>query len=218
LQQQPQQATAATGGWVGGQPVQAAPPTMHQVDPRATMGAIEGATGGGQYPLSQGYSANVTQPTIDEQSTIRLQHSLGQEAFNQRFRTISGLLGKFGAGGGAGEPEKSGPDPQEEAARSAAFARAKSQQGQIARATLDSISDIMAGSGRAGSGIESELKAGAIQGGAGELAETTRQQAESDVERARQIADRNYAGDLTRRGQALGLQQSLLSLIGATMR
>lgn len=106
-----------------------------------------------------------------------------------------------------------GMSADESAARAASFARAKEQAGSTARASLDALYDVMASSGRAGSGAEAAAAGGVVGGAAGDINDFTREQYIQDLDRSRDIADRDYAGDLTRRGQDTSWLQSLLGIL-----
>ena len=98
-------------------------------------------------------------------------------------------------------------------ARAAAFARAKDQAGRIARSALTSISENMAGRGISGSGIDALRSAGSIQSAANPLFDLNTEQMLTDENRAANIADMSYQGDITQRGQDLANRQSFLSLL-----
>lgn len=132
----------------------------------------------------------------------------------QRWKDYIGTLtGKFDSPGQAGGA--TGPDPNEAAARAAAFARAKEQAGSTARAGLDSLYDVMASTGRSGSAVEAGAAGQVAAGTAGDLNDFTREQYIQDLDRSREVSDRNYQGDLTKRGQNMGWLQSLLGLLGS---
>ena len=101
----------------------------------------------------------------------------------------------------------------EHAARAAAFARAKDQASMTARASLNALYDSMASSGQAGSPLEAGLATGVAQRGQGMLGEISRDQALSDAERAADIANRTYQGNITQRGQDMDTRRSLLALL-----
>ncbi len=101
----------------------------------------------------------------------------------------------------------------ENAARTAAFSRAKEQAGQIARSSLTSIAENLAGRNMTGGGLQALRESGAISGAGDQLQELNRDQLISDTNRASDVADRNYQGDITQRGQDLSNRASYLSLI-----
>lgn len=101
----------------------------------------------------------------------------------------------------------------EQDARAAAFSRAKDQAGRIARSSLTTIAEQMAGRGMSGGGIQALREAGAIDGAGSGLIDVTRDQALSDANRAAQISDLTYQGGITQRGQDMAQRQSYLSLL-----
>lgn len=100
-----------------------------------------------------------------------------------------------------------------EDARNAAFSRAKDRAGQIARASLTSIAEEMAGRGIGGSGIEALREAGVIGGAGSSLIDVTRDQAIADAERAGDVNDLIYQGGIQQRGQDLSNRESYLALL-----
>lgn len=113
-----------------------------------------------------------------------------------------------------------GPQANEADARAAAFARAKDQAGQIARSSLTSIAENMAGRNMTGGGLQSLKEAGAIGGAGDSLQNLTRDQLISDNNRAADVSDENYQGaiaqrgqDVTARGQDLANRASYMSLL-----
>lgn len=98
-------------------------------------------------------------------------------------------------------------------ARAAAFARAKDQAGKIARSSLTSIAENMAGRNMSGGGLQALKEAGAIQGSAEPLQELTRDQMISDTNRAADVSDLSYQGAITQRGQDMAGRASYLSLL-----
>ena len=102
--------------------------------------------------------------------------------------------------------------PDVSAARSAAFARAKDQSGQTARAAIDALRGEMAGRGVLGSGIEGGRTAEIVGQAAGGLGEVSREQAIQDAIAAAQYGAMQYGGDITQRGQDLAAQQQRAQL------
>jgi hypothetical protein len=66
-----------------------------------------------------------------------------------------------------------------------------------------------------GASIQALEEAGAIDNAAGSLLDLNRDQAISDVNRSADIADLDYTGRITQRGQDLQNRQSYLSLLGS---
>ena len=118
-----------------------------------------------------------------------------------------GLPGVVGAAGGGGYSGAAGGGiaGQEDAARQAAFARAKDQAGLIGRSAVNSLQNVMGGRGLVGSSIGGQQAAGVINQGATQLGDVNREQAIQDLQNARQRASEQYQGAITQRGQNLGL-------------
>lgn len=168
-----------------------------------------------------GGTPSLTQPGYEAQALQALQNQGQSEYLNQRARLSDASFDKrlgalSGMIGGAGQPwvqHGMGPEGQENAARAAAFARAKEQAGNTANAALASLKGLYEQSGTMGSTMEA-ARAGQIIGGAGaDVNEFTRDQLMSDLARAAQIADMQYQGGITQRGQNLGAQQALFALM-----
>lgn len=133
----------------------------------------------------------------------------GQEGFNTKLQAISGMNSSvppvsYPGGGG-----------NEEAARSAAFARAKEQAGQNALAGLRTVQENVADRGLMDSSYEANLTGNVISGASGQVNDFTREQLIQDLNRAAQISDTTYQGNITQRGQDLQRQQALLALLNA---
>lgn len=155
---------------------------------------------------------------------------LQSDAETRRMDQLPQILQSLGMGGGGPGPLNTAADPngpsqgapidangmgaQEQAARAAAFSRAKDQRGQIASQSIQGLQNAMAGRGLQGSTIEAGHAGDIIGEAGGGLEDFSNEQAILDVNRAGSIADRNYAGDLTKRGQNMSLAPSLLGLIG----
>lgn len=120
-----------------------------------------------------------------------------------------------GGSGGAVSPTVAPPNVQgdEQDARRQVFARAKDQAAQIARASVNAITENMAGRGVAGSGMEALKSAGAIQDSSNPLLALNAQQAATDVNRAADISDMSYTGAIQQRGQDMSQRSSYLNLL-----
>ena len=138
---------------------------------------------------------------------------LSDASFDKRLGAVTGLLGGIG-GETTGGPSY-GVTPNEEAARQAAFAREKDTLGQILRAAMTGLTNSISERGLVGSGFEGQGVRDIIAGGQGQLGNVAREQTIQDLGRAREVADRDYAGNLTRRGQDLAFKNALLGLINA---
>ncbi len=119
-------------------------------------------------------------------------------------------------GGGGGTPgAKETPAMQALRAKDAAFARAKDSIGQTMRASMTSLRENLAGRGALGGGLEAAGTADVIGQGANTLSDVVTNQADYDVAGQNQSANQRYQGALTKRGQDLGVTQSILSLLGS---
>jgi len=141
----------------------------------------------------------------------REQDERRQKFFLEQSRGING--GAPGSGAAPSTGAAPGMQPPVQDARAAAFARAKDQAGKLARASLTSVAENVASRGISGSGIEALRSANAIGGAEESLQDLNTAQLMSDENRASNIDDRNYAGDLAKRGQDLNARQSYLSLL-----
>ena len=150
--------------------------------------------------------------------TLATKDKYNAQAEARRMESIKGLMGSFGSGGGAGGPGGGGGQIgfNEQGARDAAFARAKDRAGQTSRAAMDSLRGALASSGRLGGNFEAEKMAQVVGGAAGDLGEFERDQLMLDLNRAGQISDRNFQGDIVRRGQDLQRQAALLGLFNVS--
>ena len=108
----------------------------------------------------------------------------------------------------------SGPSAeQEQAARNAAFARAKDQFGSISQSALTGLRDSLARRGMGGGAYEMEGMGNVVNAGQGQLGEFTRGQAEGEVEQARHVADLEYQGQIQQRAQNQAATNALFQLI-----
>jgi hypothetical protein len=90
------------------------------------------------------------------------------------------------------------------AANSAAFSRAKDRIGKLGRGAVDSLTRAMGNRGIAGSSIEGRGLTDIVESSQGELADVVRDQAVEGFRRESDVADRNYAGDLSQRSADMG--------------
>jgi len=116
--------------------------------------------------------------------------------------------------GGAAPTGPAAPAVDPQAAKDAAFARAKDKIGLDTRASMTALRESLAGRGALGSGVEGGGMASLLGEGAGNLSDVVSNQTAYDVAGNNARADRNYEGALKQRGQNLGVSQSLLSLLG----
>lgn len=140
---------------------------------------------------------------------------LGEESFARRLATLSSM-GVPGGDDGSSGGGSATIGANEEAARSAAFGRAKDRAGQTALASLTALQNIMAERGLTGSTVEGGATADIIGGAAGGVNEFTRDELMADLNRAAEISDRERSAGLTKRGQDLSYKQSLLGLMSAS--
>ncbi len=127
---------------------------------------------------------------------------------------IPGLLSTITGGAlGGGGAAPAGTDPT--AANTATFNAAKDQTGAINRGSMTALREGGAERGILGSGLEGGGMASLLNEGTKRLADVNRQQTISGVDTQNQMANRNYAGALTKRGQDLGAASSIVSLLGS---
>jgi hypothetical protein len=206
-------------------------PNAGKTAAQINSGALSGGAGSSTvFDSATGRMLSTTTPDNSAQQTqqeIELQNNqarldqeaaatkarLAQEAEARRLDQVRSLYSSTGSSA----PVTGGINPNEEAARAASFARAKDAAGQNAIASLKALEDVMAGRGLRGSSIEADGTADIIMGGAGQIGEHIRSQMIGDANRAAQVADRDYAGAVTQRGQDMQRQQSLLSLLGGSL-
>lgn len=133
---------------------------------------------------------------------------------DQRMKAL--MAATSGGATTAPSADGSGIGANEEAARAAAFGRAKDQAGQTALASLQALQNVMSQRGMRGSTVEGDATSEVILGGGNKVNEFTREQLMQDLNRAAEVSDRNYAGGIQMRGQDMSKFQSLLGLISST--
>ena len=124
-----------------------------------------------------------------------------------RFGFIGDTGGTGGQGGGTTAP--AGMAAGDVAAEDAAFARAKDKIGAVNESAKRSLSESMASRGISGSGVEAQQLGNVEAAGAGQLADVAQQGALETLKRRYQVADRDAALASTKRGQDVGLVQTL---------
>lgn len=155
----------------------------------------------------------------------------GADPFASRLAELSKYTQQFSGGTGAGTSEPAhvqgnSMEGNEAAARAAAFARGKDQAALIAQKGLEGVKNLMASRGIGGSTLEGDGIMDVFSGATNTLGKLSSEIAMADAARAGQLSDRNYAGDVTQRGQdidyRLGMEdaanrrnQSYLSLINS---
>lgn len=169
-----------------------------------------------KYDPATGQTSYDTEYGLGLEGELATRDKYNRAAEARRLASLQAL----GGAGGAGLPRESrtsGPGfDREQAARSAAFARAKDQAGTAARSALTSLQDLVTDKGLgAGSTFEAG-QAGRILGGAGgSLGELAREQAILDAEQAGRAADLEFTGGITQRGQDLQRQQAIMGLLNS---
>lgn len=109
-----------------------------------------------------------------------------------------------GSGTGAAAPQVGHvAAPDNTAANSAAFGRAKDQTGEITRGAMSGLRSSLAGRGMMGGGAESRGTASVVNRGASNLANVSREQAIQDSNQKADFAKMGYEGDISQRGQDL---------------
>lgn len=163
----------------------------------------------------------LTQPSYEQQQQAqldaqlsegqtRLKADLASKSFKERLAAISQQGATAPHVGGANVPF------DENAARGAAFARAKETAGQNAVAAMNAIKEASESMGQMGSSVEGQRIGAAMGGAAGDINDFTRERMIQDFDRAGRISDRNYAGDITQRGQDMQAKNALLALVNAS--
>lgn len=97
-------------------------------------------------------------------------------------------------------------------AEQAAYARAKDRIGKSMRGAVDSLRDEFGGTGAIGA--QAKALGSVVAAGQGQLAETDRDIALEGERRRQDVEDRDYEGELTRRGQDIGQRGQDVSLLG----
>lgn len=110
---------------------------------------------------------------------------------------------------------KGEPEADRRAAEAAEFGRAKDRVAKIGRGAIKSMTESSAGQGR--EGIDARNVRDIIRAGQGDLASVATEQALASLSRRNAVADRNYAGDISQRGQDIGVSSTNLGA-GVTQR
>jgi hypothetical protein len=172
-----------------------------------------GFTGKQGLQTSAQQAAAATQASGQQfQSQLLNQQGELQAAADQRnLSALQGLIGA-GSGGAGGSPTDGGASAaQEDAARTAAFARAKDQAGLVGQSAMTALNNTMGARGLTGSGLAVNQAGGVINQGATMLGQQISDQAQSDVTNARQVASEQYQGGVTMRGQNLSALSGLMN-------
>ena len=171
------------------------------------------APAGNNIVTSPGYGGgniNLSRGSYEDQEMLRLRDQLGDANFDSRMKALMSASGSAAPQVGGGNIAAN-----EEAARNAAFARAKDRAGQTALASLTALQNVMANRGMSSSTEEARAMGNSLQGGADVINEFSRDELMTDLNRAAQIGDRNYQGAITQRGQDMNAKQSLMALINS---
>lgn len=206
---------------------QANPPlrTLQSGSQDINMGAMPSTYSGlVSNPIGQQYGGQmgagpITQSTYDQLQLGQQQSQADKDILTQKGQLAReadarrlALIGQIGSGSSPTIAYGGSGAGSEEAARAAAFARAKEQAGQTALSALTSLREGMAGRGLQGSSMEAQGEAGILQGGMGQVNDFTREQLINDLNRQAQRADLMYQGGITQRGQDLAARNALLGL------
>lgn len=163
-----------------------------------------------------------------ELETLREQARLDQEgkaadqaraeaAWRARMAAVPGLMDSFDPDASTmsvpGRTLDGGDNQAERAAEAAAFARAKDRIQQNTQANLRGLRENMTARGISGSGIEAAGTADILGGGSGDVNDVIREQAIEGLRRSQQVSDRNYQGNLTRRGQDISREEARRRMI-----
>ena len=179
-------------------------------DPQTQSGLS--AVGGRRSLGADGKTTYDTEYGETTEQNLATRDKYNAAAEQRRWAMMQGLMGSYGSGGGGDKPGLGNINYNEQAARDAAFARAKDQAGNTSRAALDSLRGYAQSSGRLGTNWEGGKAAQVLGEAAGGLGEYTRDQMMLDLNRAGEISDRNLAAQLTMRGQDIQKMASLLGL------
>lgn len=132
---------------------------------------------------------------------------LQADAEARRIQSIPGLLqtfnSSFNKGGGASpqQVDYGGAIAGEDAANSAAYARAKDTAGNQGRAALNALMDVQGARGIVGSGIGANEAGGVIGAANSNLSDVNREQLIQTLAANRARASEQYQGGIAQRGQ-----------------
>lgn len=123
-------------------------------------------------------------------------------------QAVPGAVGSAG-GGALTSATAMATDPADVAVENAAWARAKDKIGQVGEASKRDVAEQMSSRGLIGSGMEAQAMGQQATGTQGELANAATTQAMETLKRRYQVADRDASLASTKRGQDIGLVQTL---------
>lgn len=176
--------------------------------------------GGGTYPVGGPLSipggASIVQSSGTGGGNINLSRDAyeAQQMAQLRARLAQQFLGGIGMGAVNPGAQVQYGGGQFDAARDAAFARAKEQAGQTAQSAVKGLQGLMAQRGLRGSTIEGGALGDILRGGMGAVNDFTREQLIQDLAQQQHVADTTYQGGITQRGQNIEAQRALMSLFG----
>src|SRR3990167_8418431 len=192
-------------------------PSMQALDPQSYE-AIEARRREGE-ALGRAGTAKRREDTLRSQYWTR-QDKLRSEDWARKdelFGRASSLFGSYASTSPTVSRTSGASFTQEQAARDAAFARAKEKAGQTARASMSTLQDVVAERGLMGSSVEAANTGALVGGAAGNIGEFLRDQAIQESGAATKRADMEYQGGIMQRGQDMARQQSrqqaILSLL-----
>ena len=198
----------------GNQPLPAGVPNQGSAVAPTGQAGLTATSSNQAYDPSTGQTSYSTQFGLGLDKELATRDKYNQAAEARRVASMQSLIGGTG-GPGARVSRMSGPTAEQaEAARQAAFARAKDRTGKIARSSLDALQSAISDRGLgAGSTFEAAQTGRILGGGEAALGEFEREQAILDATEAGRLGDVQFQGDITQRGQDISRQQSLLSLL-----
>lgn len=172
-----------------------------------SMRALTGYGGGVQEP-------SAVNPTTDRDALWAREDRLRAEDQARKTDMLGRVSSLFNTSSGPRVSRTEGPSAeQEQAKRGAAFARAKETAGQNARASMQTLQDVVDERGLMGSSVEAG-QAGAIIGGAAdETGDFLREQAIGEADQATHVADIEYQGQVAQRAQEMARKQALMGLL-----
>jgi hypothetical protein len=143
----------------------------------------------------------------DELTLMREREKMNNAAFSQRLAALSG------GGSGAGSQVPGMDAGAADAARRAAFARAKDTAGQTARASLDALNNVLGSRGLMGSGYEGMATSNVIADTAGDINDFTREQTIQDLAAIEKERDRVYQASENEKTRDAARQNALFGLM-----
>ena len=164
---------------------------------------VVSSTGGG------GGNINLSRDAYEAQQAMLLKSKLATDAFGK-------VTGQFGSNGAPGAQVQYG-GANADAARAAAFARAKEQAGANAQASLRSMQDLMSSRGLHGSSIEAGAMGDVVAGGSSDISKFITNQLNEDLSNQQHVNDMTYQGGITQRGQDMHAKQSYMSMLASMM-